>query len=213
MIAISKPVGLPSQDEKSGAESAHRQLEHARGESLYVIHRIDRPASGVLLFARNHAAAAHLSRQFAERTVEKRYLAIVSLPVDPPAGFCEHRLLRNAKTNKSSVAEKGKVARLSYRVAGRGERYAMLEVELLTGRHHQIRAQLSAVGHPIRGDLKYGAPRSQQGGGIALHAVSIRCVDPGSGKEAFIVASPPNERLWNDLYTSYEPGAPWPEVG
>jgi len=212
MLAVSKPVGLPSQDETGDSSSAHRELEEVRGESLYVVHRIDRPASGVLLFARNRAAAAHLCKQFAEHTIEKRYLAIVSLPVNKPAGVLEHRLARNAKTNKSYVSDAGKLARLRYRVAEWGERYAMLEIALVTGRHHQIRAQLSAIGYPIRGDLKYGAPRSQPGGGVALHAVSLRCVDPGSGGTAFVVAPPPKERLWNDLYASYEPGGDWPEA-
>jgi 23S rRNA pseudouridine1911/1915/1917 synthase len=155
---------------------------------------------------------AHLSKQFAERTVEKRYLAIVSLPVDPETGQCEHRIKRDPRKNKSFVSEKGKLARLYYRVVCEGDRYAMLEVALVTGRHHQIRAQLAAVGHPIRGDLKYGAPRSQRGGGIALHAVSLRCVDPASQEEVFLVAPPPDDRLWNDLYASYQPGADWPAI-
>ncbi len=205
MFAISKPAGIPSQDDRAGGASAHRELERIRGESLYVVHRIDRPASGVLLFARTREASAHLSRQFAEHLVEKRYLALVSLPVEPVGGVLEHRLERNAKSNKSFVSPNGKLARLRFRIAALGDRYAMLEVELITGRHHQIRAQLAAIGHPIRGDLKYGAPRSQPGGGIALHAVSIGCIDPTTNKRVCVVAPPPDDRLWNSLYASYEP--------
>jgi 23S rRNA pseudouridine1911/1915/1917 synthase len=186
-------------------------LEARLGSPVTAVHRLDVPVSGCVLFARNSRALSFLGKAFAassqyrERLVEKIYWAVVEMPSRdiPPSGDLVHWIAagKGDKSEAFDVEGKGKRAELRYRVAGRGERYLFLEIDLRTGRHHQIRAQLARLGLHIKGDLKYGAKRSEREGGIRLHAYSLAFPDPSSpaGEAALIrVSAPPlrNDRLW-----------------
>jgi len=175
------------------------------------VHRLDTPVSGCLLLAKTPNAAAFLSAAFAGRRVEKRYWAIVEKPaasvVLPESGELVHWLTFNAAKNKSFAHAAGddgtggrgrKEAVLRYRLAGTGKHYLFLEIELVTGRHHQIRAQLAAIGLCIKGDLKYGARRSEKAGGIRLHAYSLGFPDPlYADRTISVKALPPEmDALW-----------------
>jgi len=167
---------------------------------LGVVHRLDRPVSGVILYARTSKALARLNKMFSSRQVRKTYLAIVG--ERPPADetTLTHFLIKNEKQNKTYVYDKevkgSKSASLSYRLTGRSDRYYMLEIELQTGRHHQIRAQLARIGCPIKGDLKYGYPRSNESGGICLHAWKLELMHPVRGNNLLITAPLPDNEIW-----------------
>ena len=144
---------------------------------LGVVHRIDRPVSGAVLFAKTSKALVRLNEMIREGRIRKLYWALTENRPDAERGELRHYILRDGRTNRSKAYDaprpEAKEGRLNYRVIGAGTHYTLLEVELLTGRHHQIRAQLSKIGCPIRGDLKYGARRSLPGGGISLHSRSV----------------------------------------
>ena len=162
---------------------------------LGVVHRLDRPVSGVVVFARTSKALERLNAMFRDSDVHKFYWALVCNAPEPQEGRHEDMMWRNEKQNKSYICRPGaarkdaKLAKLNYRQIGRTDRYWLVEVELLTGRHHQIRCQLSNLGCPIKGDLKYGAPRSNPDGGISLHARRITFVHPVK-KEPMTVEAP-----------------------
>lgn len=171
---------------------------------LGVVHRLDRPVSGALLFARTSKALPRLNKIFAEHEkVQKTYWAIVGN--EPPAqeGRLTHWLTRNEKTNTARAYDRevpgSKKAILDYRVVAHGDRYWLLEIDLHTGRHHQIRCQLAKMGCPIKGDLKYGAPRSNPDGSISLHARRLTLEHPVSHEKIEITAPVPNDRLWQAL--------------
>lgn len=171
---------------------------------LGVPHRLDRPTSGVVLFARTSKALTRLNEMFrSHEKIQKTYWAITEHAPVPSEGRLEHYLLRKEQQNKSYVVQEGtqnaKLAKLTYRTLGHSDRYYLVEVHLETGRHHQIRCQLSAIGCPIKGDLKYGAKRSNPDGGISLHARSIAFQHPVSKEFIRIVAPVPNDRLWQTL--------------
>ena len=201
-----------------GESSESPKIENYSGE-LFPVHRLDMPASGCLLFARTQAAAAFLGEAFSrrensrrDRRVEKLYWAIIEKPETaiPPEAELVHWLGENRKANKSFAYPKSpladptgcesklKKAVLRYRLVGEGRNYLFLEIELITGRHHQIRAQLAAVGLHIKGDLKYGAKRSEKAGGIRLHAYSLTFPNPLAPNEIIKVKAPPPEMdpLW-----------------
>ncbi len=167
---------------------------------LGVVHRLDRPVSGCVVYARTSKALSRLSELFRTRDVRKCYWAIVSDLPPAEEGMLHNYLKKNEKQNKSYVYDtevKGsKEAELSYRLLGHSERYYLLEVDLHTGRHHQIRAQLAAAGCPIKGDLKYGSKRSNEGGGISLHSRSISFIHPVRNEEVKAVAPPPDDKIW-----------------
>ena len=174
---------------------------------LGVVHRLDRPVSGLVVFARTSKALTRLNNMFRDGEVHKTYWAIVD------SGKCkvkseefataEHWLVRNEKQNKSYAYDhevpRSKKAVLRYRMIGHSDRYSLVEVQLLTGRHHQIRCQLAAIGCPIKGDLKYGAPRSNPDGSISLLSHRVEFVHPVS-KEPIVVESPlPADPLWSAM--------------
>lgn len=168
---------------------------------LGVVHRIDRPVSGVVLFAKSSKALRRMNEKIRDREVEKRYWAIVERTIVPRSGELTHHISRDTKQNKSratlSPTPSSKEAKLRYEVICDGTNYSLVEVELLTGRHHQIRAQLAAVGSPIKGDLKYGARRSNPDGGISLHSRSMSFLHPVSKEPCKIVAPlPEGDSLW-----------------
>lgn len=171
---------------------------------LGVVHRLDRPAAGLVIFARTSKALARLNEMLREKgKIHKTYWAIVTKRPPEPEGHLEQYLVRNAKLNKTFVSHQGvrdaKLAALDYRVLAEGDRYCLVEIDLLTGRHHQIRCQLAAMGCPIRGDLKYGAPRSNPDGSISLLARRLSFEHPVSHKEICVEAPLPAEKLWNML--------------
>ena len=163
---------------------------------LGVPHRLDRPVSGIVIFAKTSKALERLAAMFREGSVHKTYLALCCGEPWDDEGLLEDWLSRNEKQNKSYVVREGtpgaKLARLRYRFVQRTERYSLLEVELLTGRHHQIRCQLSHMGCPIKGDLKYGAPRSNPDGGICLHSRRAVFVHPVQKVELTVEAPVPD---------------------
>ncbi len=168
-----------------------------------VVHRLDRPVSGLVIFAKTSKALARMNELFRVDQVKKTYEAIVKNP--PPAlqGELVHFLVRNPQKNKSfaydKVQKNAKEARLGYKVIGKSKSFTLLEIDLQTGRHHQIRTQLSKIGCPIKGDLKYGYPRSNSNGGISLHARRISFIHPVSKKEIDVVAPYPEGDLWNEF--------------
>lgn len=187
------------------------------------VHRLDVPVSGCVLFARNHEALAFLNKALAEGKMEKRYWAILEMPTDPmvlgETGELTHWISESShKSAAFDAPEPGrKKAVLRYRTAGRGERYLFLEIELITGRRHQIRAQLAALGLHIKGDLKYGARRSEKNGGIRLHARSLSFpapeTPPSEGRLIQASAPPPfQDSLWEAFAeceaSPAEPNAP-----
>ena len=185
---------------------------------LGVVHRLDRPVSGLVVFARTSKALTRLNKMFAEGEVHKTYWAIVKrgerlevrgerLEVRGERNdswqTLEHWLVRNEQQNKSYAYDRerpnAKKAILKYRVISRGDNYDLLEVNLMTGRHHQIRCQLAAIGSPIKGDLKYGAPRSNPDGSISLMSRRVEFVHPVSKKTIRVEAPIPNDPLWQAL--------------
>ena len=201
-IALLKPAGIGVQPDKTGEPSLLDQAEIHLGQSLFVVHRIDRPVSGIVLFAKNKTAAQVLSEQFKERSLTKTYLAVVAALPEPAVGELVHYFEKNEPKNKSRVYTEDKVGRekgiLKYRVLGSSVRYHLLEIQLYTGRHHQIRAQLSAIGCPIKGDVKYGAKRGNLDRSIHLHAHKMTVKQPSTGELLQFVAETPNsDAVWN----------------
>jgi 23S rRNA pseudouridine1911/1915/1917 synthase len=199
------------------SESIFPSEEIPTGKLPVPVHRLDMPVSGCLLFARNPEVAAFLGDAFArhDERVVKRYWAIIEKPPPdstlPSSGELVHWLSENRKANKSFASEsplspKGRRAKLKkavlrYRLTGEGDRYLFMEIDLVTGRHHQIRSQLAALGLHIKGDLKYGARRSEKTGGIRLHAHSLDFPNPlDSGETITVKALPP---VMDSLWTAF----------
>ena len=213
IIAVSKTCHEIVQGDKTGdtplsetVKAYIKEKYQKPGEVfLGVTHRLDRPTTGVVLFARTSKALARLNAMFqSHEQIQKTYWAIVQTnDLMPIANRLENYLWRNEKQNKSFVAKPGtkdaKRAVLSYRVIAKSDRYSLLEIQLETGRHHQIRCQLAAIGCPIKGDLKYGAKRSNPDGGISLHARKIEFIHPVSKQTIAITAPVPDDPLWQTL--------------
>ncbi len=224
IIAVSKTCHEIVQADKTGDEPLSDTLKRLIKERdakpgnvfLGVTHRLDRPTTGVVLFAKTSKALERLNRMFSSGEVHKTYWCIVenvwgagvnvaeaTADLPPKEQDLTDYLVRNEKQNRSyaySEPRQGaKEARLHYRVIASNERYALLEVQLFTGRHHQIRCQLANIGLPIKGDLKYGAPRSNPDGGISLHSRQAQFVHPVSKQEVVIVAPVPDDTLWKAL--------------
>ena len=219
IIAVSKTCHEIVQGDKTGdtplsemVKAYIKEKYQKPGEVfLGVTHRLDRPTTGVVLFARTSKALTRLNAMFqSHEQIRKTYWAIVERTENGKvktengeAIKLEHYLWRNEKQNKSFIVKQGtkdaKRAVLSYRAIAQSDRYTLLEVNLETGRHHQIRCQLSAIGSPIKGDLKYGAKRSNPDGGIALHARKIEFIHPVSKQPISVTAPVPEDTLWKLL--------------
>ena len=211
IIIVNKAAGEIVQGDKTGDESlcdtmkAYIKEKYAKPGNVFIglPHRLDRPVSGVVVFAKTSKALERLNRMFREGSVKKIYWALTKgIPV-PAEAELESWILRNEKMNKSFSYPKevkgSKRAVLHYRLAAASQNYNLIEVELKTGRHHQIRCQLSSIGCPIKGDLKYGAQRSNPDGSISLHARYIEFTHPVS-KELIAVTAPlPGDRLWQSF--------------
>lgn len=176
---------------------------------LGTIHRIDRPVSGVVIFAKTSKALERLNKMFKEKTIQKTYWAIVKNKPDETTAHLVHYLFKNQQKNKSIAYIKptgdAKKSELSYRVIHSFKTFFLLEVTPFTGRHHQIRVQLSAIKSPIKGDLKYGADRSNKDASISLHARKIEFIHPVK-KEVLSITAPPNteDALWKEASTLFK---------
>jgi 23S rRNA pseudouridine1911/1915/1917 synthase len=209
IIAVNKKPSDIVQGDKTGDVTLADQvrdyirLKYGKTGNVYIgiPHRLDRPTSGVVLFARTEKALQRLSELFRLGGVAKTYWAIVAEKPPRDADTLVHWLRRDPVKNKSFVVAgpraDAREASLSYRLLFSLERYHLLAIELHTGRHHQIRAQLHAIGCHVKGDLKYGAPRSNPGGGIHLHARQVSFIHPVQKKPLTIVADPPADVLWD----------------
>lgn len=217
LIAVRKRVGDIVQGDKTGDVPLSDMVKNFLKDKyqkpgnvyLGVVHRLDRPVSGVVLFSKTSKALPRLNKMFAEhKGVKKTYLAIVVNKPAQPQGTLTHWLTRNEKQNTARAYDRevpgSKKAVLEYRLVAQSERYFLLEIELHTGRHHQIRCQLSKIGCPIRGDLKYGAPRSNPDGGISLHAWRLELEHPVSHQNITIDAPLPEERLWQEIVPTHK---------
>lgn len=217
IIAVNKTCNEIVQGDKTGdtplseiVKAYIKEKYNKPGEVfLGVTHRLDRPTSGVVLFARTSKALARLNEMFkSHEQIKKTYWAIVQGAPKQPEARLENWLTRNEKLNKSFIAKpnakEAKQAILSYKTLAKGEHYSLLEVNLETGRHHQIRCQLAAIGCPVKGDLKYGAKRSNPDGGICLHARKIEFIHPVSKQNICITAPIPEDSLWQQLAASVQ---------
>jgi len=208
IIAINKKSTELVQGDQTGDETLSDRVKkylaikyHKTGDVfLGVVHRLDRPVSGAILFARTSKALGRLNKMFQEKQVSKKYLAVVQNRPPAEEGSLFNYLKKNEKQNKSYAYDnhvKGsKEALLSYRLVNRTERYYLLEIDLHTGRHHQIRCQLAKAGCPVKGDLKYGFPRSNNDGSISLHAWKIRFIHPVKKQEIELIAPLPGNDIW-----------------
>lgn len=201
LIGLAKPPGVPVQEDKTDAKSLVQLAEIYTKSKLHIIHRIDRPASGVVIIAKNKKAVGSLNDQFKERTVSKTYLAVVKNKPENESGVLRHYLKKNSRTKKAEVHETevpdSKLSELNYRILGSSDNYHLLEVTPTTGRFHQIRAQLAAIGSPIKGDVKYGARRSNKNRSIHLHAWKLRFQHPVSNEEVELIAPLPTDAIWD----------------
>ncbi|MFS4468205.1 RluA family pseudouridine synthase [Maribacter sp. 2210JD10-5] len=212
IIVVNKRPGDIVQGDKTGDKplsevtKAYLKKKYNKPGNVYlgVVHRLDRPTSGIVLFAKTSKALPRLNKLFAAKEAQKTYWAVVKNKPDTDYGTLTHWLKRNPKQNKS-YAHKNEVldskkAILDYRILKKLDRYFLLEIDLKTGRHHQIRSQLSAIGCTIKGDLKYGFDRSNKDGSIHLHARKLSFIHPVKKEPIQIIASPPNDPIWNACY-------------
>ncbi len=209
LLVVNKHCGDLVQPDPSGESALEDQIKaflkvrDAKPGAVFlgVVHRIDRPVSGAVLFAKSSKALTRLNEMLREGRIRKIYWALTEQTPSPEEGALRHFIVRDARNNRSRAYDmpkpEGKEARLCYRTLGRGTHYTLVEVELQTGRHHQIRAQLAKIGCPIRGDLKYGARRSNPDGGISLHSRSVAFEHPVRCEELVVTAPvPAGDNLW-----------------
>ena len=209
IIVVSKTSSEIVQGDKTGdtplseTVKAYLKEKYAKPGNVFigVTHRLDRPVSGLVVFAKTSKALARLNEMFRDGDVKKTYWAIVKECPKETEGELVHYLVRNEKQNKSYAYDKevknSKKAILHYKLIGHSQNYYLLEVDLKTGRHHQIRCQLAKMGWPIKGDLKYGAQRSKPDGSICLHARTIKFIHPVSKELIELTAPVPEGNLWN----------------
>ncbi len=210
LIVVNKLCGDLVQPDPSGSSALEDQIkayikvrDNKPGDVfLGVVHRIDRPVSGVVLFAKSSKALVRMNEQIRKKEVSKRYWAIVEQTPREESAELIHHISRDTKRNISRATATprptSKEARLKYMVLGASKNYTLVEVELITGRHHQIRAQLSAIGSSIKGDLKYGARRSNPDGGISLHSRTMSFTHPVTKEVVtFTAPTPKADNLWS----------------
>lgn len=211
IIIVNKTCSEIVQGDKTGdtplSETVKQYLKHKYNKPgnvfCGVTHRLDRPTSGIVIFAKTSKALARLNEMFKNKEIKKTYWAITKNMPDKEEAILIHYLTRNEKQNKSYASDiektNSKKAILHYKLIARSENYNLLEIDLQTGRHHQIRCQLAKIGCPIKGDLKYGAERSNPDGGISLHARRVEFIHPVSKLPIDVLAPVPSDPLWQDL--------------
>lgn len=214
IIIVNKTVSEIVQGDKTGDKPLSETVKEYLKEKYNkpgnvfcgVTHRLDRPVSGIVVFAKTSKALSRLNEMFKNKEIKKTYWAIVkNIPKEPEATL-KHYLIKNEKQNKSFAYDtekpNSKLAILHYKLLARSEKYNLLEIDLQTGRHHQIRCQLAKMGCPIKGDLKYGFDRSNADGGISLHARHISFIHPVSKVLIEVTAPLPDDKLWLALASS-----------
>lgn len=211
IIIVNKAPGEIVQGDKTGDEPLSEKVKawikekHNKPGNVFigVTHRLDRPVGGVVIFAKTSKALSRLNEMFRKGEIHKTYWAITQSAPHPAEGMLENHLYSLEANNKTYISasprKDTKVAKLKYRTLAHGDNYTLVEVELLTGRKHQIRVQLAGIGCPIKGDLKYGARRSNPDGGISLLARKVEFVHPVSQKHICVLAPVPDEKLWKDM--------------
>lgn len=211
IIVVYKESGEIVQGDKTGDKPLSETIKawikekYAKPGNVFlgVVHRLDRPVSGLVVFAKTSKALSRLNDMFRKGEVRKTYWAMVQTLPAEPEGTLTNWLVRNEKQNKSYAYDhevpNGKKAILKYKTVGQTEHYTLLEVNLLTGRHHQIRCQLSAIGCPIKGDLKYGARRSNPDGSISLLSRTVEFIHPVSKENISVVSPLPAEKVWDNF--------------
>ena len=211
IIVINKRVGDIVQGDKTGdkplsdivKEYIKDKYNKPGDVFLGVVHRLDRPTTGIVVFARTSKALERLNKMFSERETQKTYWAVVKNKPSKAEDKLVHFLKRNEKNNTSKAHLKevpeSKIASLDYLIIKELDNYFVLEINLHTGRHHQIRAQLQAIGCPIKGDLKYGFDRSNPDGGIHLHARKLAFIHPVSKENIEIIAPTPSDSIWKSI--------------
>lgn len=216
LIIVNKMPGELVQGDESGDRTLaddvkdYLRVTYNKKGNVYlgIPHRLDRPTSGIVVYAKTEKALIRLNEMFRSSSVKKIYWAIVDRKPLKDEGELVHYIVRNSETNKSIAYNKevkgSKVARLSYKVLASSDRYHLIEIFLHTGRHHQIRAQLKAIGVHIKGDLKYGAERSNSDGGISLHARKVSFIHPVKKEELTVIAPPPKDKLWSYFLSQVE---------
>jgi 23S rRNA pseudouridine1911/1915/1917 synthase len=208
LIVVNKKCGDIVQGDKTGdktlaedvKEYIKKKYDKPGDVFLGITHRLDRPTGGIVIFARTGKALTRINKMFAENKIKKTYLAIVDNKPPKLNDTIEHFLVRNRKQKKSYAYDEqlpdSKKASLSYELIAESEKYFLLKINLHTGRHHQIRAQLAKINCRIKGDLKYGFPRSNSDGGISLHAYKIEFIHPVTKSEIILRANLPKDKLW-----------------
>ena len=209
IIVVNKRAGDIVQGDKTGDKplsevvKSYLKENHNKEGNVYlgVVHRLDRPTTGIVMFAKTSKALPRLNKLFAEKTAKKTYWALVKHHPPKTNDTLVHWLKKNPKNNKSTAypkeAEGSKKAILHYKITQKLDNFYLLEIDLETGRHHQIRAQLASIGSPIKGDLKYGFDRSNKDASISLHARTLSFMHPVKKEEISITAPLPKEPLWN----------------
>ena len=203
LLALNKPAGIPSQQDPTEDTSAHRMAMAYAHRDLYLVHRLDRRVSGVIVFAKTKSDAAHLTKQWEDKKVKKIYIGIVPIKKMPTHGTLTHHLTYDSKhniTHAHDTAQPGsEEAILNYEIMQQLENFMVLRIDLISGRKHQIRAQLAAIGCPIRGDIKYGSKRTNADASIDLHAYSLQFQHPTKQQYVKIVAPLPEGGLWENV--------------
>jgi 23S rRNA pseudouridine1911/1915/1917 synthase len=215
IIAINKRPSDIVQGDKTGDTPLSEKVKEYIGKKYHkagnvflgTVHRIDRPVSGVVLFARTGKALERLNQMFRDRLVSKTYWAVVKSLPSVANGNLIHYLKKDEAKNKSKAFEQEKPgtlrSELSYKLIGRSDLYYLLEIKPITGRHHQIRAQLAAIGCAIKGDIKYGFNRTNKDASIHLHALKIQFTHPVKNESIEITARPPDDAVWNYFWSLY----------
>jgi len=208
LIIVNKAISDIVQGDKTGDESLDKKIKafikvrDNKPGNVYlgIPHRLDRPVSGAIIYTKTSKALSRVNESFREGRAEKIYHAIVKEKPSPVSGKLENYIRKNEKQNKSYITSENaagaKLAKLEYKLIGSSDNYHLLEIKLLTGRHHQIRVQLATIGCSIKGDLKYGFPRSNKNGGISLHARSISITHPTTGELVFVEAPYPGDDIF-----------------
>ncbi len=212
ILIVNKPAGVLSQGDKTGDASIldyakkyiKKKYKKQGNVFLQLPHRLDRPTSGILILSKTSKATERLNKMFANGEIHKTYWAVVDKAPPKDSETIEHYLLKDPKTNKSKAfdnpVKNAKKASLTYKLIGASRTYYLLEIQLHTGRHHQIRAQLAKIGLHIKGDLKYGAKRSNQEGGIHLHARTVEFMHPVKKEPISVTAQPPHDQIWDNFF-------------
>lgn len=209
IIIINKRSGDITQGDKTGDKPLSDVIKeyikdkYNKPGNVFIgtVHRLDRPTSGIVIFARTSKALERLNKMLRDKTINKTYWALVKNSPKKENDTLINFLKKDTKKNKSFVYKKeiegSKKATLHYKILKKLDNYSLLEIDLETGRHHQIRTQLSHIGSPIKGDLKYGFDRSNKDGSISLHARKIEFIHPVSKENVSVIASTPNDVIWN----------------